>query len=146
VRCLTTAGSKTGLVGDEMAELSEREVREINELHDNWIAKELAGHSSQLLDLCLEEIQWIPPDEPPLRGKEAIANYLAATKVALLQVDVDDVFVGGSDTTAYLTSNYHTRFLPEGVSETQEVTGTHLWVLRKQAGEWRVAVVMWSSC
>jgi ketosteroid isomerase-like protein len=128
-----------------MAELSEREVREINELHDNWIAKELEGHSCQLLDLCADEIQWIPPDSPPLRGKDAIAKYLASTKVVLQRVDVDDVFVGGSNTTAYLTSNYHTRFLPEGVSETQEATGTHLWVLRKQAGEWRVIVVTWSS-
>lgn len=128
-----------------MDELSEREVREINELHDRWIAKELAGHSSQLLDLCVEESQWIPPDAPPLRGKEAIAKYLAATKGALQEVDVDDMFIGGSDTTAYLTSNYCTRFLPEGASETQEVTGTHLWVLQKQAGEWRVVVIMWSS-
>ena len=130
---------------DEMADLSKRDVIEIKELHDKWIAAELAGQSSQLLDLCVGEIQWIPPDAPPLRGKEAIAKYLAATKVALQQVDVDDVFVSGRDTTAYLTSNYRTRFLPEGVSETQEATATHLWILRKQAGKWRLAVLMWSS-
>jgi hypothetical protein len=59
-------------------------------------------------------IQWIPPNAPPLRGKEAIAKYLAATKVTLEQVDVDDVFVGGSNTTAYLTSTYHTRFCRKG--------------------------------
>ena len=128
-----------------MAELSERDVREIKQLHDKWIAKELADQSSQLLDLCAEEIQWIPPDAPPLQGKKAIAKYLEDSKVALQQVDVDDVFIGGSDTTAYLTSNYRARFFPTGVSEIQEATGTHFWVLRKQDREWRVVVVAWSS-
>jgi ketosteroid isomerase-like protein len=128
-----------------MAELTEREVREIKELHDLWIAKELAGNSFQLLDLCTEEIDWIPPDERPIRGKEAIARYLEANRVRLQQVKIDDVLIGGSDTTAYLTSNYRTRFLSEAGSETHEVIGTHLWVLRKEHGKWRVAVVTWSS-
>lgn len=126
-------------------ELTQRDVREIKDLHDAWIAKELAGHSSQLLDLCAEEIQLIPPDMRPLCGKEAIARYLEDDKVALQQVDVDDVFVSGSDTTAYLTSNYRTRYLAAGASEIHEATGTHLWVLRKQDGKWRVVVVTWSS-
>lgn len=128
-----------------MAELSEQDLREITALHDEWIGKELEGNSSELVDLCADEIQWIPPDARPLRGKEAIAQYLEATKVELKQVDVDDVLVAGSDTTAYLTSNYRTRFLSKGHSEIHEASGTHLWVLRKIDNKWRVVVVAWSS-
>ncbi|HZI86071.1 MAG TPA: nuclear transport factor 2 family protein [Pyrinomonadaceae bacterium] len=128
-----------------MAELSERDLVEINELHDKWIGTELAGNSSQLVDLCAEEIQWIAPDARPLRGKEAIAQYLEATTVELRQVDLDDVLIGGSDMTAYLTSNYRTRFSSKGHSEIHEATGTHLWIFRKIDGKWQIVVVAWSS-
>lgn len=128
-----------------MAELSERDLQEITALHDEWIGKELAGNSSHLIDLCAEGIQWIPPEARPLRGKEAIAQYLEANTVELQQIDVDDLLVAGSDTTAYLTGNYRTRFFSEGHSEIHEATGTHLWVLRKIDNKWRVVVVAWSS-
>jgi ketosteroid isomerase-like protein len=128
-----------------MAELADQDVEAIKDIHDRWIAKELEGNSSQLVDFCTNDIQWILPDARPVVGKEAVANYLDAFKVEIKEAEVTDLWIRGSDSLAYLTSNYRSRFLTEGTSEMHEVAGTHLWLLRKtQRGDWRVAVVAWS--
>jgi len=129
-----------------MTALSEEDLNTIRDLHDIWIAKELEGKGSEIIDLCTEEVHWLPPDGPPIVGKEEIANYLAAERVKLLTVNASDVSIHGSGSIAYLISNYTTRYLTEGHSEVaHEAKGTHLWVLRKEEDDWRVAVVTWSS-
>ena len=129
-----------------MAGLTYQDVEAIKDIHDRWIAKELEGNSSQVVDFCTNDIQWIPPDARPVAGREAVANYLNAFKVEIKEVEVTDLWIRGADSLAYLTSNYRSRFLTEDTSEMHEVAGTHLWLLRKtQRGDWRVAVVTWSS-
>lgn len=129
-----------------MSELSDQDVKAIDEIHDQWISEELAGHSSQLIGLCTNDVRWIPPDAPSLVGKEAIAQHLNDNSVDLKDVQIRDVVIRGSDSVAYLTSSYYSQFVIEGASERQEASGTHLWVLRKTAdGVWKVAVVAWSS-
>ena len=129
-----------------MTKLSEQDVKSIKQLHDIWIAKELQGKGSEVVDLCTEDVQWLPPDGPPIVGKEYIANYLATQRVQLLTVDAADVSVQGSGSIAYLISNFTTHYLTEGHSEVpHEAKGRHLWVLRKETDQWLVAVVTWSS-
>jgi uncharacterized protein (TIGR02246 family) len=129
-----------------MSELSDQDVEAIEAIHDQWIREELAGNSSQIVELCTNDVMWIPPDAPPLVGKEAIAQHLNDNSVNLKDVQIRDVVIRGSDSVAYLTSNYCSRFVAEGTFEMQEASGTHLWVLRNTgAGVWRVAVVAWSS-
>ncbi len=129
-----------------MSELCEQDVEAIEEIHNHWIREELAGNSSRVIELCTDDVRWIPPSAPPLVGKEAIAQYLSDNTVDLKDLQVEDVVIGGSSSVAYLTSNYHSRFVVEGSSELQEATGTHLWILRKTViGAWRVAIVAWSS-
>ncbi len=129
-----------------MSELSEQDVEKIEEIHNLWIKEELARNSSQTIELCADDVTWIPPDAPPLVGKQAIAKYLNDNAVDLKDVQIKDVLIRGSDTLAFLTSDYYSRFAAAGANETQEATGTHLWVLRKtRGGVWQVAVVAWSS-
>jgi len=129
-----------------MTKLSEQDLKSIKQLHDMWIAKELEGKGSEVVDLCTEDVQWLPPDGPPIVGKEEIANYLSTERVKLLTVNAADVSVQGSGLVAYLISTFTTRYLTEGHSEvTHEAKGTHLWVLRKETDQWLVAVVTWSS-
>jgi uncharacterized protein (TIGR02246 family) len=129
-----------------MSELSDQDVEAIEEIHDYWIKEELAGNSSRVVDLCTDDVTWIPPNAPPLVGKEAIAQYLSDSTVGLKDVQSRDVVICGSGSVAYLTSAYHTWFVVEAGSEIQEATGTHLWILRKNGdGAWRVAVMAWSS-
>ena len=129
-----------------MTQLSEEDLNSIRKLHDIWIAKELEGNAYEIVDLCTEDVQWLPPDAPPVLGKEEIEKYLATQDAKLLAIDAIDVSVQGSGSVAYLISNYTTRYLIEGHSEVpHEAKGTHMWVLRKERDQWGVAVVTWSS-
>lgn len=129
-----------------MSELSDRDVEAIEDIHDRWIREELAGKNSQIIELCTNDVKWIPPDAPPLVGKKAIAQYLIEHNVNLKDVQIRDLVIRGSDSHAYLTSSYYSRFVADETCEMQEATGTHLWVLRKTGGGvWQVAVVAWSS-
>ena len=129
-----------------MTGLSNLDLSSIKELHDTWIAKELEGKVSELLELCTNDIQWLPPNAPPIVGREQIAKYLATDPVKLLAIDITCLSVNGSGSVAYLTSNYQTRYLTESHSEVEhEAKGTHLWVLRREGDRWRVALVAWSS-
>ena len=114
-------------------------------VHDLWIAKELEGNESEVIDLCTEDIQWLAPNDPPIVGKEVIAKHLAAHPTTVESIDISDVCIHGSGSLAYLISNYRTHSLIEGHSEPHESTGTHLWVLRNEGDDWRVAVVTWSA-
>jgi len=129
-----------------MSELLDQDVEAIEEIHNFWISEELAGNSSRVIELCTDDVRWIPPNAPPLVGKEAIARYLSDSSVRLKDVQVADVVIRGSRSVAYLTSNYHARFVVDGGSEMQEAVGAHLWILRRTVSDgWRVAIVAWSS-
>lgn len=129
-----------------MSELSDQDLEAIEAIHNRWIREELAGNSARVIELCTDDVRWIPPNAPPLVGKEAIAQYLSDSTVRLKDVHVGDLVIHGSKSVVYLTGNYHSRFVVESGSEMQEATGTHLWILRKTVGgAWRVAIVAWSS-
>ena len=129
-----------------MSELSDQDVEAIEEIHNYWIREELAGNSSRIIELCTDDVRWLPPNAPPLVGKAAVAKYLNDNTVDLKDVQVGDVVISGSPTIVYLTSNYYSRFMIDGNSEMQEAVGAHLWILRKTVDErWQVAIVAWSS-
>ena len=128
-----------------MSELSKQDVDAIEEIHNCWIKEELAGNSSRVIELCTDDVTWIPPNAPPLVGEKAIAQYLGESSAELKNISIKDTMIRGCGSVAYLTSDFRSRFVVEGRTEIQEVTGTHLWVLRKTGGgEWRVAIVAWS--
>ena len=126
-----------------MTALSEEDLKNIKDLHRRWIAKELEGNESEVVDLCTADVKWLVPDAPPIVGKEEIAKYLASHHVELETLEVSDPLIEGNETIAYLTSNYRACYVAEGLLE--EAKGTHLWILRKEGNDWRVAVVTWNS-
>lgn len=128
-----------------MAQLPDQDITAIRELHDRWLKAELAGDDSQIIAVCADDIKWIPPDLPPLQGKAAIAEYLDNNRVALKEIQIANTSVYGSGSIAYLISNFCSRYVSQQSSEIQESTGTHLWILRKEAECWQVVVVAWSS-
>ena len=127
-----------------MSEISPQDRNNIMDVHDLWIAKELEGRGSEVIDLCTDDIQWLPPNEPPIVGKEEIAKHLAAHATTVESIDISELRIQGSGSLAFLISNYRTHYLIPGHSELHESRGTHLWVLRKEGDDWRVAAVTWS--
>ena len=128
-----------------MPQLSDDDLKAILALHDRWRDEELAGNESHILSFCTDSVRWLPPGIPPLEDKHAIAQYLENNRVDLHKVVFTRTSVDGNDSVAYLTSDFSSRYSLPGSSEIHECTGTHLWILRKEAGLWRVAVVTWSS-
>jgi ketosteroid isomerase-like protein len=128
-----------------MTGLNDQDFSKIKDLHNLWIAKELEGNRSELVDLCTDDIQWLPSDSAPIVGKEEIAKYLLLHSVKLEEIDITNLTVKGNGSFAYLTANYLTRYFTDGQAEVHEAKGTHLWVLRKDGKNWRIAVVMWSA-
>ena len=128
-----------------MTAITDQDLNDIKDLHRRWIAMELEGNEAGVVDLCTADVQLLAPDAPPIAGKAEIAKYLATHHGKLETIDVTDPFVEGNGSIAYLMSNYRTRYIAHGLSEVQEATGTHLWVLRKVGDDWLVAVVTWNS-
>ena len=127
-----------------MTEIPQHDLKKIKDVHDLWIAKELEGNGSEVIDLCTEDIQWLPPNAPPIVGKEEIVKHLAAHSTKVESIDISDVCIHGSGSLAYLISNYRTHYLTPDHSGLHESTGSHLWIMRKEGDDWRVAVVTWS--
>jgi uncharacterized protein (TIGR02246 family) len=134
------------LIGGSVPELSSNDLQAIEDIHKRWIDAELAGDGLELLRLCTDDVVWIPPDFPVLEGREPITRWLKGAEVEIKSIEVTDLRIGGSGTVAYKTGNYTTAYKAVGSSEVRGVKGTHLWILQKIAkGEWRVAIVTWSS-
>jgi ketosteroid isomerase-like protein len=127
-----------------MTEISQQDLNKIKEVHNLWIGKELEGNGSEVIDLCTEDVQWLPPSDPPMVGKEEIAKHLAAHPTKVESIEISDVCIHGSGSLAYLISNYRTHYFAPGHSGLHESRGSHLWILRKEDDDWRVAVVTWT--
>lgn len=128
-----------------MPQLSDDDLKAIVELHDRWLEEELAGNDAYIISFCMDSVRWMPPGIPPLEGKHAIAQYLDNNRVDLQEVTFTRTTVHGNDSVAYLMSDFSSRYFTQHSSEIHESNGTHLWILRKEAELWRVAVVAWSS-
>ncbi len=126
-----------------MSELSNRDLQEIRVLHDRWIARELEGDALGVLQLCTDDVQWLVPNSGFLVSKEAATELLAEPGVEIREIQTADIRIRGSGSFAYKTSTYSTRYAAAGSSEVRVMRGTHLWILRKTDGEWRVALVTW---
>jgi uncharacterized protein (TIGR02246 family) len=132
--------------GETLFDLSNADRQAIEQVHDRWIAEELADNSMAVLQLCTDDVIWIPPNFPALVGKEVIRQWLSAAEVEIRELHIANRRIDGEGSVAYLTSNYSTAYITGGSAVIAKADGTHLWILRKRAdGEWKVAIITWSS-
>jgi uncharacterized protein (TIGR02246 family) len=123
--------------------LAPRDIHAIRALHDEWIAAELRGDIAAVLELCTEDVRWLVPNGAPVEGKSAAASLLGSGTHRIEYIQVTDLRIDGSGTTAYKTGRFETRYSAPGTREPEIVCGTHLWVLRKDSSAWKVALVTW---
>jgi ketosteroid isomerase-like protein len=127
-----------------MHELTEADVRKIEQIHSNWIESEVAGEDHSLMALCAEDIELWPPDAPPLLGRAAVSAQMASGTTKIRCIEIIDRRIRGSNEFAYLTASYKTTFSSAEDSTPRQALGSHLWILRKEAGTWVVTLVSWS--
>ena len=125
-----------------MNELAKDVVREIEQIHSNWIEYEVAGDDHSLMALCADDIELWPPDVQPLVGRAAVSAQMARGATRIHSVEIAGRRIRGSNEIAYLTASYRTTLAED--STPKEALGSHLWILRKKASTWAVTLVSWS--
>jgi len=78
-----------------------------------------------------------------VEGQEAARLLLRQARGELLGIRTRDVRIEQSGELALKTSRYETRYRTEGGERVAR--GTHLWILRREGGGWRVALVTWQA-
>jgi ketosteroid isomerase-like protein len=127
-----------------MSELTQDAVREIEQIHSSWIEFEVAGQGHNLMALCADDVELWPPDEQPLLGRAAVSALIGHGTARIHCIEITDRRIRGSNEIAYLTASYKTTFSSTDDSTPRQALGSHLWILRKRAGTWVVALVSWS--
>jgi ketosteroid isomerase-like protein len=125
--------------------LPENAVREIEQIHSRWIDFEVAGEIRCLMMLCSDDIELWPPDAQALHGREEVSAWMARGNATIHRIEITERRIRGSNEIAYLTADYKTTFSLKEDSTPRQFYGSHLWILRKQAGTWVVSLVSWSS-
>lgn len=97
-----------------MSELSSNDLQAIEGVHNRWIEAELAGDGLAVLELCTDDVVWMPSGSPVVEGREAIARLMEGAKAEIRSLEITDLRIGGSGTVAYKTANYSTTYAVEG--------------------------------
>lgn len=119
------------------------DIATIELVHSAWINYERASDLDGLLALCAHEVEFWPPNAPPVVGREQVARYLNYPETVIRDINVSDRRIRVSHEFAYLTAKYQTTITSPNQS-TATVAGSHLWILRKDADNWMVTLVAWS--
>ncbi len=127
-----------------MKRLTEDDVREIQQIHSSWIEFEVAGEDRRLLALCADDIEFWPPNAPPVLGRTAVSAQLARGSTRIHGIEISGRRILGSNEIAYLTASYKTTFSSAEDSIPRQAFGSHLWILVKRADGWALTLVSWS--
>lgn len=125
--------------------LSAEDVRAIEALHERWMADERAGNATAVLDLCDEDVLWLPPGGRPMRGRQTILHWLSGPAVPIHDLALSNLEISGDGRVAWKTCEFVTTWQPKGAYTPITERGSHLWVLHKtDSGDWRVVVATWT--
>ena len=119
----------------------------IENLQRRWLGQESGGRVEGVLQLCTDDIIWIPPTGRALRGRAEILDWLGGQPRTTDEVTLSNLQIDGDEHLAYKVADFRTRSKQTGSEETVVSSGSHMWVLRRNTDDsWKVAVVAWSLC
>lgn len=123
---METAGQKT-TQNDEQA---------IRDLVNTWLSASKAGDTQKVLSLMAEDVVFLGPGQPPMRGKAAFAATQAALADINLEVtsEIQEIKVFGD--WAYLWNKLTIVITPKTGGAPVTRAGDVLSVLQKQNGAW----------
>lgn len=126
----------------QVAEDSEGAIREV--LH-RWVRAERDGDWASWAALLTEDAVQIPPNSPPIEGRQAVRAWAEAfPRITEVSMEPSRIEVAGS--LAYHRGVYSITVQPDPDLAPLTDTGTYVQVLRRDAFEaWRVAVGIWNS-
>jgi uncharacterized protein (TIGR02246 family) len=131
----------SAVVGNGKAQIAkggsmESDEQEIRQLVATWMSATKSGDNEKVLNLMAEDVVFLIPGQPPMRGKSAFATGQSA----LQQVDIDgqseiqEIKVFGD--WAYLWSKLSVTITPKSSGAPIKRSGNTLSILQKQSGKW----------
>lgn len=111
-------------------------------LTEAWTSAVRAGDMAAAADTYTEDSHFMPPNQPPLHGRDAIHEWFASLP-PVAEVTTMNGRVEGSGDIAYVYGTYTLRFDVEGAAAD---SGSYFDVRVRQAdGSWKYAVDMFHS-
>ncbi len=111
----------------------------IRELVATWFSASRAGDTEQVLGLMTDDVVFLVPGKPPMRGKAAFA----ASQAAMERFDMDasskiqEIKVFGD--WAFMWSDLSVVMTPKNGGAAVKRAGPTLSILRKESGKWLMA-------
>jgi uncharacterized protein (TIGR02246 family) len=129
----------------------QQDQKAIAELQQQDIAANIAFDTEKLLTLCTDDVVLLPPDQPPIRGKDALRAYYEQARKQLGNTDIlgydenwDEVQMSGDIAVQWGTITERTR--PATSDKEATTTVRAMRVLKRQEdGSWLIARAIWNN-
>jgi ketosteroid isomerase-like protein len=135
--------------GPAPEEFTTKDAGAIRQQNDAFVTAFNEKQTPKVLDMYAENSVFMPPNQPIIRGREALKNFyddmLNKQGAANLRLNVDEV--SGHGPIAYQSGTYEMDLKPGSAAASRD-RGKYLFVLRKMGGtngSWRYEYTMWNS-
>ena len=139
---LAAAGCSTAQSGEEFGMKDQTQIRERT---DAFVKAFNEKNVTEVLALYAENSTFMPPNQPIIRGKDALKSFyddLLKSGAGNLKLNVTEV--SGFGPLAYQSGTYEMDVKPASGTAARD-RGKYLFVLRRMAGTWRYEYTMWNS-
>ena len=132
--------------GPGPVEYTTKDAGEIRQQHDAFVIAFNAKDVSKILDLYAENSVFMPPNEPVIRGRDALKHFYEGlfTRAGATDLKMDLAEVSGHGTLAYQSGTFEMSLKP-ATGPAGRDRGKYLFVLRKMGNGWRYHYTMWNS-
>ena len=127
------------------AEFGMKDQAQIRERADAFVKAFNDKDVPQVLGIYTENSTFMPPNQPIIRGKDALKTFsddLLKSGATGLKLNVAEV--SGNGPLAYQSGTYEMEIKPASGASTRD-RGKYLFVLRKMGDAWRYEYAMWNS-
>ncbi len=131
--------------GPAPEEFTTKDAGAIRQQHEAFVTAFNAKQNDAILNLYAENSVFMPPNEPIIRGKDALKHFyeeLFKRGASNLRMDIAEV--SGHGPLAYQSGNYEMDLKPETGTPGRD-RGKYLFVLRKMQIGWKYEYTMWNS-
>jgi uncharacterized protein (TIGR02246 family) len=111
----------------------------IRQLVTTWLDASRAGDTDKVLSLMTDDVVFLTPGHPPMRGKAAFAASQAALKSFDIEArsEIQEIRILGD--WAWIWTRLTVTMTPKGGGPSVERAGNTLSILGKRAGAWMIA-------
>jgi uncharacterized protein (TIGR02246 family) len=103
----------------------------IRQLVATWLDASRAGDTDKVLSLMTDDVVFLTPGHPPMRGKAAFAASLASLS------EIEEIEIVGD--WAWMWTRLTVTMTPKNGGPPVERAGNTLSILNRRAGAWKIA-------